>query len=181
MLAAERGIDVRGLGYRRDKTLAITHNQRLAHIIGVNGFFAALAAAAHRSQGRAQLLEWWPERRCRGAWGDIVRPDGYGRWREHDRGVDFFLEYDAGTEPLERVAAKLDAYADLLDITEVRTPTLFWLPTHRREAALRMLLRPVSFPLATASATLSRGAADAVWLAVGATDDTRRRLVSIDR
>ncbi|MBA2319072.1 MAG: hypothetical protein H0V93_15025, partial [Euzebyales bacterium] len=48
MLAAERGID-RELGYRRDKAWAIAHNQRLAHVVGVNGFFAALAAAAHRS------------------------------------------------------------------------------------------------------------------------------------
>jgi len=180
VLAAERGIDVRELGYRRDKTLAIAHNQRLAHIIGVNGFYAALAAAAHRSHGQAQLLEWWPERRCRGAWGDIVRPDGYGRWREHDREVDFFLEYDRGSEPLDRVAAKLDPYAELLDVTEVRTPTLFWMPTHRREAALRNLLQSVSVPVATAYSTLGRDPADAVWLAVGATDNARRRLASID-
>jgi hypothetical protein len=181
VLAAERGIDIRDLGYRRDKTLAIAHNQRLAHIVGVNGFFAALATAAGRSQGRAQLLEWWPERRCRGVWGDIVRPDGYGRWREHDHEVDFFLEYDRGTEPLHRVADKLDAYADLHDVTGIPTHTLFWLPTHRRETALRKLLRPTVVPVATASTTLGRGPADAVWLAVGATEDTRRRLATIDR
>lgn len=177
VLAAERGIDARDLGYRRDKTLAIAHNQRLAHIVGVNGFFAALAAAAHRSQGRAQLVTWWPERRCNATWGDIVRPDGYGRWHEDGREVDFFLEYDRGTEPLNRVAAKLDAYADLLEMTDIRTPTLFWLPTHRRETALRKLLRPISFPIATTSATLGRGPADAVWLEVGATDHRRRLAV----
>jgi hypothetical protein len=141
--------------------LAIAHSQRLAHIVGVDGFYAALAAVAHRSHGQAQLVEWWPERRCRATWGDIVRPDGNGRWREHDREVDFFLEYDRGIEPLDRVAAELDAYADLLDITEVCTPTLFWLPTHRREAALRKLLRPAAVPVSTASATLGRWPADA--------------------
>jgi len=47
VLAAERGIELRELGYRRDKALAIAHNQRLGHIVGVNGFFAALAAVAH--------------------------------------------------------------------------------------------------------------------------------------
>src|SRR5680860_1574702 len=47
VLAAERGIELRELGYRRDKPLAIAHNPRLGHIVGVNGFFAALAAVAH--------------------------------------------------------------------------------------------------------------------------------------
>lgn len=77
----------------------------------------------------------------------------------------------------DRIAARLDAYADLHEVTGISTPTLLWLPTHRREAALRKLLRAVSVPAATASATLGRGPADAVWLAVGATDQMRRQLV----
>lgn len=43
----------------------------------------------------------------------IVRPDGYGRWHQDGREVDFFLEYDRGTEPLDRLAAKLAGYRKL--------------------------------------------------------------------
>ena len=96
VLAAEQGIEPRRLGYRPDKALEIAHSQRLAHLVGVNGFFTALVGYARqqRCQGAsaATLTVWWSERRCRDRWGDVVRPDGYGRWREHDREVDFFLE-----------------------------------------------------------------------------------------
>jgi len=51
--------------------------------------------------------------RCADTWGHIVQPDGYGRWRDHDREIDFFLEYDGGTEPLNRLVDKLDAYTEL--------------------------------------------------------------------
>jgi hypothetical protein len=107
VLAAEQGIEPRRLGYRPDKALEIAHSQRLRHLVGVNGFFAALMAYARqqRCQGAsaATLAVWWSERRCADRWGDVVRPDGYGRWCEHDREVDFFLEYDRGTEPLHRL------------------------------------------------------------------------------
>ena len=58
-----------------------------------------------RQQRPAALECWWGERRCAAAWGDLARPDGYGRWSEQLPGqppavVDFFLEYDTGTEPL---------------------------------------------------------------------------------
>ena len=69
-----------------------------------------------------------------------MRPDGYGRWREHEREVDFFLEYDQGTEPLERVAAKLAGYHKLALATKIATPVVFWLPTSGREAGVRQAL-----------------------------------------
>jgi hypothetical protein len=80
--------------------------------------------------------------------GHVVRPDGYGRWREHDREVDFFLEYDRGTEPLDRLAAKLAGYQQLADATQIATPVLFWLPTTGREATVRQPspTRPVGPP-----------------------------------
>ncbi len=43
----------------------------------------------------------------------VVKPDGFDRWREGDVEIPFFLEYDRGTEPLDRLAAKLYAYQEL--------------------------------------------------------------------
>src|SRR6266700_3488696 len=61
VLAAEQGIELRRLDppYRRDQPLQI-------------------------AQGAA-LMAWWPERKCHDHWGHVVRPDGYGRWREDGR------------------------------------------------------------------------------------------------
>ena len=142
LLAAEDGVTVADLGYRRDRSVAIALSARLAHDTGANGIFTALAAAARASGGRQALECWWGERRCAAAWGESARPDGYGRWSEQFPGqppgvVDFFLEYDTGTEPLTRVTAKLAGYAALAARTGITTPVLFWLPSAGREAALR--------------------------------------------
>ena len=113
-----------------------------------------------------------------------MRPDGYGRWREHDREVDFFLEYDRGTEPLERLAAKLHAYSQLADATRIATPVLFWLPSTGRETTVRQALAgqtrwgKVPFPVATANPTLDRGPAEQAWLPLSHTWP-RRRLIDL--
>ena len=117
VLAAEDGITAAELGYRRDRALAIALSAELAHITGANGFFTALAAAARASGGHAALDCWWSERRCAGVWGDLARPDGYGRWTQHSPGnapasTDFFLEYDNGTERVIR-NSPAQAFADL--------------------------------------------------------------------
>ena len=145
LLAAEDGITPGDLGYRRDRSMAIALSPRLAHDTGANGVFTALAAAARASGGQAALECWWGERRCAAVWGDLTRPDGYGRWREQLPGgptvtADFFLEFDNGTENLTRVAGKLAGYAGLAARTGITTPVLFWLPSPRREAALRARL-----------------------------------------
>src|ERR1019366_3607199 len=54
-----------------------------------------------------------PEALCAREWGEVVRPDGYGIWTEADISIPFLLEYDNGTERLERLAGKLDGYARL--------------------------------------------------------------------
>jgi hypothetical protein len=113
-----------------------------------------------------------------------VRPDGYGRWREHGTEVDFFLEYDRGTEPLDRLAAKLAGYQDLAAATEIATPVLFWLPTGGREATVRQALAgaarwgPVRFLVVTASPALAHSPAEAVWQPLGCTQ-ARRRLIDL--
>jgi Replication-relaxation len=185
ILAAEQGIEPGRLGYRADKALQIAHSQRLGHTVGVNGFFTALAAQARqRCRGRAALTVWWSERRCADRWGQIVRPDGYGRWREGDREVDFFLEYDRGTEPTYRLAAKLTGYQHLAEASNILTPVLFWLPSAGREATVRQALASqarwaeVRFLVATASPTLGLGPAEPAWLPLGHTWP-RRRLIEL--
>ena len=39
ILAAEHDEDLRRVGYRQDKTLALAHSHHLAHLVGINGFF----------------------------------------------------------------------------------------------------------------------------------------------
>jgi hypothetical protein len=186
VLAAEQGIEPRRLGYRQDKALEVAHSQRLSHTVGVNGFFTALVASARqRGAGRAVLAAWWSERRCRDRWGHVVRPDGYGRWRQSDREVDFFLEYDRSTEPTDRLQAKLAGYQELADATKIPTPVLYWLPSSGREATVRQALASesrwgaVRFLVATANPTLGRGPAEQAWLSLDQTWP-RRRLIDLD-
>jgi Replication-relaxation len=177
-LAAERGITVKQLGWRRDRLLGLATSQQLAHLVGVNGFFCALARTARQQPG-AVLVAWWPAQRCAARWGRLVHPDAYGRWREEGVGeVDFFLEYDRGTEPTARLAGKLAGYADLGHATGIATPLLVWLPTSAREAAARRMLLHPGVRVATAVPLTPLGPAEAVWLPVGGAGP-RRRLAAL--
>jgi len=188
ILAAEDGTTPAVIGWRRDRAMAIALSPRLAHDTGASGVFTALAAAARASGGQQALECWWSERRCAATWGDRARPDGYGRWRDQAPGgppavADFFLEYDTGTEALGRLVAKLAGYRDLAARTGIPTPVLFWVPTMRREAALRARLdgppppgapgaasaaQIPGVPLATAVDGISpEGPAGANWLPAG--------------
>jgi Replication-relaxation len=120
------------------------------------------------------LEVWWPEQRCAQQWGRLVRPDGYGRWREHDRRVDFFLEYDRASEPLARLTAKLPGYHELAGATGIATPLLLWLPTATREAAVRQALAGSSLPLATATPQPGHTPAGPLWLPLHASGPPRR-------
>jgi hypothetical protein len=156
VLAADRGLTRAEFGYRRERATAILLSQKLAHTVGVNGFFTALHAEARRQPGAACLAAWWPEWRCAAEWHGRIHPDAYGRWRENgphgDAEADFFLEYDRGTETLARVAAKLDDYQALYQVSRIPTPVLFWLPSAAREAGLRKLIAATTLPVATAAA-----------------------------
>ncbi|MFD2415358.1 replication-relaxation family protein [Amycolatopsis pigmentata] len=177
VLAAEDGLDVKDLRYRHDRAYGIAHSLRLAHIVGVNEWFTALVAASRTSSGEEALTAWWSETRCARHFGDLVKPDGYGRWTNHGTEIEFFLEYDFGTEPLTKLAGKLTGYAALAASSGITTPVLVWLTTARREAAARRLLHrawqtldnPRSVPLATATADLlspdaTPSPAEEVWL-----------------
>ena len=174
VLAAERGSSVAELGWRRDRALSIAHSPQLAHQVGVNGVFAALAGYARRRRDAA-LVAWWPERRCAERWGQLVRPDGYGRWRQAGAEVDFFLEYDRGTEDLGRLLAKLDGYAELAAVSGIATPVLWWLPSPGREASLRAAAAQPGVPIATATEHAGgTGPAGPVWLPIAAEPGARR-------
>ncbi|MHB8670715.1 MAG: replication-relaxation family protein [Acidimicrobiales bacterium] len=70
---------------------------------------------------------------CRALWAD--RPPGcYAARAEDGRRVEFFFEYDIGTESLGRLVDKLDGYADLAIAGGPAIPVLFWLQTTAREA-----------------------------------------------
>ncbi|MGI5206180.1 replication-relaxation family protein [Spirillospora sp. CA-108201] len=186
-LAAHRDTTLAGLGYRRTTALMISHSRHLAHQVGVNEFFTQLHAHARHTPG-AHLDKWWPERRCTQLWGDLARPDAYGRWTETTRRpqkpatVDFFLEHDTGSVTLAKVAAKLNGYEALTEATGITTPVLFWLPNARREANLRALLATPPVPVATAVHTptdaATVGPAGPVWLPAGQ-DGPRRRLTDL--
>jgi len=44
VLAAELGVEVHQLGYRRDRAVAVAHSPTLPRLLAASGFFAALAA-----------------------------------------------------------------------------------------------------------------------------------------
>jgi hypothetical protein len=171
VLAGQRGIDVAELGYRRTTALAICHSTKLGHQIGANEFFAQLHAHARRHRDGTAVAQWWPERRCAALWGDLTRPDAYGRWVQPGTGdpqeLDFFLEYDTGSETLRRVLDKLAGYTALAESTGISTLVLFWLPSRAREVNLRKLLGTPETPVATAVHTPStdpEGPAGPIWL-----------------
>ncbi|MDF5758797.1 replication-relaxation family protein [Spongiactinospora sp. TRM90649] len=165
VLAIKQGGTLSDLGYSPDSSLAICLSTRLGHQVGVNDFFTELHHHARTGASGARVLAWWSERRCAKLWGDLARPDAYGRWAEGGREVDFFLEHDTGSEPLAKVAGKLADYAGLAEATHIVTPVLLWLPSAAREAHLRELIAGAEVPVATAvQTTLGGGPAGRVWL-----------------
>jgi hypothetical protein len=175
VVAAGRGLQREELGWRRDGVLAIATSQRLAHLLGVNQFFCALARAARRRPD-SQLVEWWPERRCAAEWDAAVRPDGFGRWRDGNGDVAFFLEYDRGTERIWRLAAKLDGYADVALAGEP-VLVLFAFASRGREQEARTALRHADVPVATAVVDRQTAPEGPIWTPLGTSG--RRRLAQL--
>jgi hypothetical protein len=62
LLGSEDGDDRRWLNaVRSDRQLALGRSQRLAHLVGVNWFFAALAGCARTAGAGAELRLWLPD------------------------------------------------------------------------------------------------------------------------
>jgi hypothetical protein len=77
----------------------------LAHTLGADAVFGAIARAARRNGGA--LIEWRNTAAC--AHGRL-RPDGYGLLRLGRQEYGFFLEFDRGTVRPGALRAKFAAY-----------------------------------------------------------------------
>jgi hypothetical protein len=86
-------------------------SQMLAHRLGVNAFFCALAEASRVHEGHC-LLTWRPEHWVRTRAGE-VKPDGFGRYLHPGGACEFYLEYDRGTEAFGALSRKLEGYLRL--------------------------------------------------------------------
>lgn len=153
----------------------------LKHLVGVNDVFCSLAGAA-RDAHDAELELWWSERACTRTWGTFVRPDGFGRWREGSQSIDFFLEYDTGTEHSPQILAKLPGYGAVAAATQITTPVLFWLHSPRREQALHRRLSAAQPPVPVATASGDPKELDPsgqLWRPVGRSDSERLRLIEL--
>jgi hypothetical protein len=175
LVAIERGDTPPRPAQVRAHAARLAAGARTDHTLGVNGLFCSLAGHA-RHHPSSVLVEWWSERRCAAEWGDLVRPDGYGIWTDQERSVGFFVEYDTGSEPLARVAAKLSGYADLALAEGIARPVLFWLASAGREPGLQQAIgRP---PVPAATATVGNDPGAPVWLPTGGSG-ARRRLTDL--
>lgn len=197
ILAAQAETEPRKLGYLPHHTETIAHSLHLAHTLGINEWFTALATTtaptdptgtntgAEIDGGTPELVTWWSQTHAARQWGDLARPDGYGRYThttlEATAVLDFYLEYDLATSSGPRVATKLHGFAELARSTGVVTPVLFWFPSTVREKHARVALQeastrlrdPRAVPVATAAAALLDPAAphpspaDRVWMPLG--------------
>lgn len=177
VVAAERGVSVGELAWRRDSATALATNSQLDHLVGCNGFFTALIRSA-RHQREASLDEWWSARRCAGAWGEAVRPDAYAVWVEGDVRLPFCFEYDTGTETLGRLEAKLNGYARLSRAAGHPTWVLFSFPSVGREAHARRVLGHREVAVATSVITPGSSPDGPLWLAVR-DNGYRKRLIDL--
>ena len=162
-LAHEDGLDPRTTGYRHDREIGRAYSLQLAHTVATNSIFTTLVAHSRQPDATGHLAAWWSPTRCATYFGDIVRPDGYGRWHQNNTEIEWFLEYDFGTEPLAKLASKLHGYHQLALTTDLTTPLLIWLPTTRRETTARRALEtaltaldhPHLLPIATTATDTS--------------------------
>ena len=160
----------------REAQDALVSGGHLDHTDGVNQFFVDLLAHARRHPG-ARLTRWWPARRIAAAVNHNVRPDGHGVWREDDRQVGFFLEYDTGSEVHTVLRSKIAAYRKVVAGGGPVWPVLFWLPTTARETNFHRRLngsaRGVIVATASREAAAGHGPVGPVWRVAG---NGRRRL-----
>jgi hypothetical protein len=128
--------------------------------------FTGLTATARETPG-VSLDEWWSAQRCAAAWGDAIRPAGYGVYVEGEIRLPFLLEYDTGSETLARLEDKLPGYAALNRAVDHPTWVCFCFPTAAREAAARRVLVHPEVPVATAVISPDSAPGGPVWLAIG--------------
>ncbi|MEV4416580.1 replication-relaxation family protein [Catellatospora sp. NPDC049609] len=162
MARGEHPPSVRTVHERAERTVA---SATLPHLLGVNGFFTALLAAARKDRG-LRLARWWSERTATAAYGRRIQPDGHGVWVDGSASVGFFLEYDTGSETLARIVDKLSSYQRLLAAGGPDYPVLYVLQNPRREEHLHQRLSagvPPGVAVASTNVLLGDDPAAAVW------------------
>jgi hypothetical protein len=169
VLAAERDQDPERASrrWRGERTLAYATGQRLAHLVGINQFHVNLATCRGCVPGTG-LLDWLTESEVAEWTRRVVRPDAWGIWQDFDRQVEFFLEYDRGTETLSRLVDKLADYERFERERGVIAWVLFAFTSGRREHTARQALAGATVPVAT---TWFNEPHNPVWLPLSATDD----------
>lgn len=179
LIAAERGITLKQLGYQRARQLALAARPDLPHTTGCHDTLTHLAARG-RIPGAGRLTVWWSARSAATAWGDLIRPDAYGLWQEANTAgaagqCAFFYEYDTGTESLTQLLGKLPGYRRFRDQQDGSYPILLHLPTAAREQRVQQELAadPPGVPVATTcppatELALGAGIDSAVWLPAAA-------------
>jgi hypothetical protein len=91
------------------------HCFNVGHDLGANAFFVALAVHSRLVPGEG-LYHWVGEDRCRRLLREDAgrrhapAPDGWGRYLIPSREITFFLEWDRGTESVERLRRKSANY-----------------------------------------------------------------------
>jgi hypothetical protein len=91
------------------------HCFNVGHDLGANAFFVALAITSG-SLANEGLYHWVGEERCRRLLREDAgpknapAPDGWGRYLVAGREVTFFLEWDRGTESVDRLLRKSANY-----------------------------------------------------------------------
>jgi hypothetical protein len=86
-------------------------NKMIAHRLGVNAFFCALAEASRAFHGHC-LATWRPEHWVRTRSAEI-KPDGFGRYLHPGGACEFYFEYDRATEARGALTRKLEGYLTL--------------------------------------------------------------------
>jgi hypothetical protein len=188
------------LGIARSELRYVIRNEEdrsqdsyLAHRIGVNEFFCALIEAGRANDGHG-LAKWVPERTVRTGDG-WIRPDGFGVYLHPGGALDFYLEFDRGTETTRQLANKLAGYIGVArDWTEQGAQhfpcVLIVVPNHRRERVVAAAfadalarfkradkLADLPFFVATEETLSQRGALGRVWAQLPKLD---RRLTIVD-
>lgn len=174
VMAAERGehAETATRRWRGERTLAYSSGRRLAHLVGVNEFFVSLSAHARR-HADATVVDWLTQAEATKWSEDRVDPDAFGEWQEGQRRLEFFVEYDRGTEALSRLVGKLACYERFEAEREASAWVLFAFTSARREQSARAALVGSTVPVATAALVGGAEPQEAVWLPL---DGAERRL-----
>jgi hypothetical protein len=180
-IAAARDVSPPTARALRERHARLAASSQLIHRLGTNQFFVDLHAYARRSDGAVQLVRWWSDRETADRYLRRIHPDGHALWSEDATTIGLFLEYDSGSQHLDRLVGKLDAYDQLARDGGPAYPVLFWLHATARERHLHQRLagrRPGPVAVATAVRGTAADPAGPVWALVG-DPHPRRRLVDL--